>query len=444
MRALDYLRMAFGDMVGRPMRTFLTLFALAISAGVLALLGAMAAGGQQALVSQFGTANDLSFLTVTTNQSAAGLSPYGGAQQTGGHTKLTDDDVTQLAQLPHVIADMPRAQIWELATMSYNGASFVAKAQGVPAAGAPMLSAGRTFADDNERNAVILGYDYAKSLGFGDNPGKLIGKTITFTTQKGYRGSGASIPPATSGAAQNQAFSQQVTTLNATVIGVSKPGPDQGSAFVSMGWARAIRTLNYYDGGGNPASTDQLAKDGYSAIQIKADSTASIAELEKTLKASGYGVTSPLQYITSIRQIAGIAGIILAMVAIVALMASILGVANTMIMSVTDRRYEIGILRACGARKRVIVWLILVQAAILGLIGAVIGVLLSLPLEGVINGYASALLSQQGLQTVAIAQITPGLAGVTLGVTIFFSLLAGLYPAYRAAGTDPSKVLRAN
>lgn len=443
MRSSDYLRMAFGDMVGKPMRTLLTVFALAISAGVLALLGAMAVGGQQALINQFGSADDLSFLTVTANQGVAGLSPYGGAQQTGGHTKLTDDDVAQLAGLPHVAVAAPRTQIWELATMSYGSASFVAKAQGVLATGVPSLDAGRTFADDNERNTVVLGYDYAKSLGSASNPGELVGKTVAFTTQKGYRGDGASIP-STSDATQNQTFSQQVTTLSATVIGISKPGPDQGSVFVSMGWARAIRTLHYYDNGGNLASTDQLAKDGYAAIQLKADSTASIGGLEKTLKANGYGVTSPLQYITSIRQIAGIAGIILAMVAIVALTASILGVANTMIMSVTDRRYEIGILRACGARKRVIVGLILVQAAVLGLIGAIIGVVLSLPLESIINSYASALLSQQGLQTTTIAQITPGLAGVTLGVTMFFSLLAGLYPAYRAAGTDPSKVLRAN
>lgn len=444
MRTVDYFRMALSDMLGRPMRTFLTVFALAISAGVLALLGAMAVGGQQALIGQFGTADALSFLTITTNQGAAGLSPYGSAQQTGGHSKLTDDDVAQIAQLSHVTATTARTQIWELASMSYGGVSFVAKAQGVTMNGTPALSAGHAFTDDNQRHVVVLGYDYAKTLGFGGDPNQLIGKTIDFTTQKGYRGDGASIPSADSSAAQNQAFSQQATKLQATIVGISQPGPDQGSIFVPMGWARAIRTLHYYDGGGNPASTDQLAKDGYTAIQVKADSTQSIANLEKTLKADGYGVTSPLQYITSIRQIAGIAGIILAMVAIVALTASVLSVANTMIMSVTDRRYEIGILRACGARKRVIIWLILVEATILGLIGAIIGILISLPLEAVINGYAASLLAQQGLQTTAIAAITPGLAGVTLSVTVLFSLVAGLYPAYRAAGTDPSKVLRAN
>lgn len=444
MRTLDYLRMAFSDIFGRPVRTLLTVFALAISAGVLTLLGAMSVGGQQALIDQFGTTDNLSFLTVTTNQSAAGLSPYASAEQTGGHSKLTDSDVASLAQLPHVVSATARAQIWELATMSYANQSFVAKVQGTPIAGVPALSAGHVFASNSQQNAVILGYDYAKSLGYVHNPSGLIGKTVTFTTQKGYRGDGAIIPPADSSAAQNQAFSQQTTMLKATIVGVSQPGPDQGSVFISMSWSHAIRTMHYYDGGGNPASTDQINKDGYTAIQVKADSTQAIAGLEKIIKADGYGVTSPLQYITSIRQVAGIAGVILAMVAIVALTASILGVANTMIMSVTDRRYEIGILRACGARKRVIMGLILTEAAILGLIGAIIGIVIALPLGSIINSYASSLLTQQGLQTTAIAHVTLGLASATLGVTVLFSLIAGLYPAYRAAGTDPSKVLRGN
>ena len=432
------------DMVGRPLRTFLTIFALAISAGVLALLGAMAIGGQQALENQFGTTNELSFLTITSTQGAAGLNPYGSAEQTGGRSILTDADVTQLAKLQHVTTVVPRTQIWELATMQYGNSSFVAKTQGVPAAGSPELIAGHNFSDDGQQNAVILGYDYAKSLGFASNPSELIGKSVSLITQKGYRGVGAAIPPANGTSAQNDFFSQHATTLNATIVGVSQPGPNQSVIFLPMGWARAIRTLHYYDASGNVVSTDQLAKDGYTAIQVKADSTQSIDQLEKTIKSEGYGVSSLLQYITSVRQIAGIAGVILAMVAIVAVTASVLGVANTMIMSVTDRRYEIGILRACGAKKRSIVWLILLESSILGCVGAVAGIVLSLPIGALINGYASSLLSQQGLQVTTIVSLTPGLTIVTLGLTISFSLMAGLYPAYKAASTDPSKVLRAN
>jgi len=90
------------------------------------------------------------------------------------------------------------------------------------------------------------------------------------------------------------------------------------------------------------------------------------------------------------------------------------------------------------------VQLFLMEATILGLLGGVVGVGISIPITGFITQYTSSLLEYQGLQPVTIAQISPWLGAGAIGVTIAFSIIAGLYPAYRAARLDPSQILSSN
>lgn len=110
-------------------------------------------------------------------------------------------------------------------------------------------------------------------------------------------------------------------------------------------------------------------------------------------------------------------------------------------MAVAEQRHEIGIWRACGARKSVILRLFLIEAAILGLIGGILGVAISLPVAQLISSYGTSLLRMQGLEPVTIASISPLLGIAAICATILLSALAGYYPARRAAALDPSRTL---
>ncbi|HSW78173.1 MAG TPA: FtsX-like permease family protein [Candidatus Chromulinivoraceae bacterium] len=446
MKPRDYMTIAFKNVRRQPLRSLLTIAALTISTCVLTLMVAISLGGQRVILNQFGSNDSLSLITVTPNQSGAGLSPFGDVQQAGDtNTIFTDNTVAQLAALPHVQLATPRAHLWEFDTMmvSQNSKPFVAQVEGLPSDAFLPLAAGVPFSSNDQSNVIIVGYGYAKATGLASTPGKLLGQTMTLTTQKDYRGVDANIPTSVSTKSQNDAFAQSSTVIQAKIVGVTQAGVNQNIAFVPMGWAHQIRTAHYYEAG-LLKSTDQLTKDGYTTIQVKVDSLANVQTVSSAIKNLGYGQTSLLETAKQLNQLTTTVSLVLGAVACIAMLAAALGVVNTMIMTVTEQRYEIGIWRACGAKRGVIVRLFLMEATVLGLLGGIVGVGVSIPVAGFITQYGSSLLESQGLQSVTIAQISPWLGAGAIGVTIAFSVIAGLYPAYRAARLDPSQVLSSN
>ena len=117
--------------------------------------------------------------------------------------------------------------------------------------------------------------------------------------------------------------------------------------------------------------------------------------------------------------------------AVISLVVGAVGIANIMLVSVTERTREIGIMKAVGARNRDILLIFLAESAILGAVGSV----LALPL-GIAGGWVATSYAEIGLTLVPFWFGVAVLVGVAVGV------VAGLYPAWRAAKVDPIDALR--
>jgi putative ABC transport system permease protein len=115
----------------------------------------------------------------------------------------------------------------------------------------------------------------------------------------------------------------------------------------------------------------------------------------------------------------------------VALLIGGVGVANVMVLSVLERRGEIGLRRALGATRTAIALLFLAESTVLCLLGAVTGAALGV---GATLGYAAA------IRTPVVLPAIPIVAGLTAALLV--GLLAGLYPAARAARLAPTEALR--
>jgi len=118
-------------------------------------------------------------------------------------------------------------------------------------------------------------------------------------------------------------------------------------------------------------------------------------------------------------------------IAVISLVVGAIGIANIMLVSVTERTREIGIMKAVGFQNRDVLQLFLVEATILGLIGSIAGIVL-----GLLAGF--------GVTRYLELPFTFPLeyAGIAVVVGILVGVVAGLYPAWDGARVDPIEALR--
>jgi len=118
-------------------------------------------------------------------------------------------------------------------------------------------------------------------------------------------------------------------------------------------------------------------------------------------------------------------------VSIIALLAAGVGIMNIMLVSVTERTREIGIRKAVGARKNIILLQFLVEAIILCTLGGIFGIALGVGIGNLAGSFLNA------ETAIPIDWVIIGLS-----LCIIVGLIFGTYPAYKAANLDPIEALR--
>jgi putative ABC transport system permease protein len=113
-----------------------------------------------------------------------------------------------------------------------------------------------------------------------------------------------------------------------------------------------------------------------------------------------------------------------------------------MVMSITERRKEIGILKSLGADDSDIRALFLVESGIIGLMGTVGGICFGWLIARVASAVAQAYMKSQGVPAIDLFALPPWLVLIALATGVAVSVLAGFYPAARAARVDPVEALR--
>lgn len=431
MRVVDYITMAGKNTWRRPARAILTIIALAISVTIVVTLSAISFGTQKSVQNTLFSDDSLSSIIVAANRDNGGQSLFGTTSEINPNApKLDNQLVANLQTIPNVASVSPTVAIWEFKSFLLEGSSksFSAQAQGVLPSDprSQQLTAGQAFTDNDERHVVILGHAYASALGYEAKPAALIDKTITITTQPGYQGEGANM-------------SNAMTRLTATIIGVGHPGQDENSLFIPMNWAHKVRTLDK----ATPPK-DQIDTDGYNSIIVRITDAKFMTQVVNAIQKYNVSASPLASQFQQLLSFALIVWLTLGAVSIVALIAASIGIGNTMVMIVSEQRYLIGVWRACGATRAMIRRLFLVQATILGLVGGLVGLLLGTLDIWLFNQQVSTLLAAQHLPIQVVANLPWWLAGGTLLLTIVFACLSGLYPAMRAARTDPSQALNSN
>ena len=186
-----------------------------------------------------------------------------------------------------------------------------------------------------------------------------------------------------------------------------------------------------------------LQKSGrYDSLFVAAESTDHVTQVEKEIRdlyGSDIGITTSKAIIQSIGDFTAGFGSVISSIALVALLVGSVGIVTTMYTSVTERTREIGVMKAIGARDRNVLALFLAEAAIIGIVGATIGLIV-----GVLGGYG--VLSLFGSNLLPSGEVTPRYPWSDLArvwaISLGLSVAAGLYPAWKASKLSPIVALR--
>lgn len=181
------------------------------------------------------------------------------------------------------------------------------------------------------------------------------------------------------------------------------------------------------------------APDLIARIYVTPEDASQVDTIAKNIRDTVDNVTvlTPKEAAATAQQALAVFNVILVGGAVLAVFVGGLAVINTMIMSVNERRHEIGLKKAIGASDREIVFEYLIEAAVIGLLGGVIGLLLGWGLASLLN-----VVTAQSLGGSGIFNVTPRLMLIAIAFALFLGMLAGFYPAWNAARLDPVKALR--
>jgi putative ABC transport system permease protein len=413
MTVLELLRSAFRGITANKLRSGLTLLGVMIGVAAVILLLAVGNGSSQrvnSLISELGTKT----LTVR----AAGAAGFGGGGGGGGGgaatgaatsgKQLTLQVADQLAAagLGHVDAVVPQVTTSlavSTAAASEDSVSLVGTTPGYFDVTTASIGTGTAFTDADLASAAKVA---------------VIGSTLATSLFPG-------------GSALGQSISIDGTPF--TVVGVlatqSSTGISDPNSVVIAPISRVQRSYTGF-GAISSLTVEATTSDDVAAaqgeVQIMLDQLLAVGADDN----APYTITDQSSLLETQAQSAASFTVLLGAVAAISLLVGGIGVTNVMLVTVTERTREIGIRKALGATRTVILGQFLVEAATLTLLGGLLGVALAL---------IGARFEINGTQPVVLDYSIPLALGVSVAIGVFF----GVYPAARAAAMRPIEALRA-
>jgi putative ABC transport system permease protein len=180
----------------------------------------------------------------------------------------------------------------------------------------------------------------------------------------------------------------------------------------------------------------------YTQAIIQANEIEDVFAIVKAVKEMGYEAYSPTESIESVKEEQARQQSQLFMMAFISLFVSAIGIANTMMTSILERRGEIGVMKVIGLSIAKIRAMFVVESGLIGFVGGIIGVALSYILAWVLqNGEATMLFGMYFASGIRLV-IPPYLVLAAMIIAVGVGILSGIYPAYRATRMSALEAIR--
>jgi len=227
------------------------------------------------------------------------------------------------------------------------------------------------------------------------------------------------------------------------IVGVTDLDPDsmRGTArarvFLPLKLAQDLHLMQ-----SNLRDTSASDSPSYTSLSVRVGNPNQVPAVEDAIKKMGFSAFSIVDATRSMRQFFAVLDGFLAIFGSLALAVASIGIVNTLVMAILERRREIGIMKALGASDAEVRGLFFAEAGAMGLVGGAVGVTLGWALGRLINFGMNIYLQRQHFPPAEIWSVPLWLVLSAIAFSVAVSLLSGLYPATRAARLDPVQALR--
>jgi putative ABC transport system permease protein len=385
------MHIAWRNLMHKKLRAFLTIFGVVIGIGAIFFLLSFGIGLQRLVTTQVIGNQSVKSIDVTTPNSKI--------------IKLDNQSVSKIKNLPHVVQS--GAQYSYAGSLKAHGSEVDAIVYGEDSTYQRMenlsLGGGR-FLRDNDGNSAMINNAALRAIGY-KNARDAIGKTINLDI------------PLSNG-------TQKQVTGQFSIVGVIDT--ESGNEIYIPG--------NVFSAAGVPA---------YTQVKVEADTASRVADLRKQIESQGFLTTSPIDTIEQINQVFRFFNVILAGFGAIGMIVAVLGMFNTLTISLLERTKEVGLMITLGARNRDMRKLFVFEAVLLSLAGAVIGILSAIILGQIITVAMNSFAHHRGVtEHFQLFAIPFWLVGGTILFMLCVGLLVVALPARRAARINPIDALR--
>jgi ABC-type antimicrobial peptide transport system permease subunit len=382
------------------------------------------------------------------NSFRGGGRPQREEQQPGKPVRVLDEDARkEIERLPNVIEVYP--QIRFFTEVRFNNKPFATVVAGMPESSRNSGSFDGMkghFFSSSAADEAILQIEFAKEL--SENTDSLIGQELIlrYAERQALQTSGTSSDG--HAAAPSGGFSVVPKELRLKIIGVVETEPAAGYGgfgnarlLIPLETAATLRAAQVNDL--RDIVRDSAAnKTTYASLSVRAKSPSQVESLETSIKNLGFNAFSLLDASKSLRTFFSVFDSLLGIFGALALAVATLGIVNTLVMSILERRREIGVLKALGAADSDVQRLFFVEAGVMGLLGGILGVTFGWLLGRAVTYGTNVYLHRQNLNSIELSSVPWWLVLAALVFAVLVSLAAGLYPASRAAKLNPVDALR--
>jgi putative ABC transport system permease protein len=458
MKFRDLAELAWRNLREAVLRNSLTTLGIAVGVASLVAMLSLGVGLQEIASKRLLRSGLFNSIIVAPRANFRGLARQGRANFTPGEPPRQLDEQARQAieRLPNVVEAYPDIRF--PTEVRYQGSPYPAVVAGMPqsvATGGAFDGMKGAFFSGPTADEAILQIEFAREL--SQQTDALIGREIVLryaerqalpaASRHGNSAEGGRSSDDEASSGLSAGFSVVPREEKLRIIGVVETEPAAG--FGGVGQGRVLIPLQVAERLRAAQTNDLRAVLGvmagrasYQSVTVRVRGPADVRKVEDAIKPLGFGTFSLLDATNNLRLVFAVFDLLLGIFGSLALIVASLGIINTLVMAILERRREIGVLKALGASDLDVRKLFFVEAGAMGLLGGIFGVTLGWLIGRGMNLGTNIYLRRQELPAISVSSVPWWLFAIAIGFSIAVSLAAGLYPASRAARLDPVEALR--